>query len=245
MASRKRRHSMSSPASFSELINKLDDGAASFIHKFTSSKQDMLSIVREFEKVADDVRRMQRETDTARTVGAVVAVGSLVAAPFTGGLSLLAAEGGAAVVVGANIVKMIKEKGTVEKVERLGKRFMELVEPLKSKVTEISEMCEELEERSIGSQAKRVKLDVEEFGWILDRVSELARRTKEVRTVFILVCSFMANMWGLILRIIRVTTSTEDDEKLIESILKAADQCQKVVTECDRLKTKLEVFRER
>ncbi|XP_031178811.2 uncharacterized protein LOC116066777 isoform X2 [Sander lucioperca] len=247
---KKRRLSKDLPPDLSELMNKLIKHAASFIREFDSSEQKMREIVREFRKIADEVRKMQETTDKVRTTGTVaggVGIGlAIFAAPFTGGASLVAAgalaAAGAGVVVGANVTKTMKENGSAEKVEKLGKDFMKIVEPLKKDLEEIKKTCEKLEQRSAELQAENTLTDMEEFQRILTQVSELARRSEEVLSFTAILMGDMRGLLMLLVKVFRVTSTPEDDKKLRKSIIQSADRCQEVVVKFDQMKKELKDF---
>ncbi|XP_049459820.1 uncharacterized protein LOC125905698 isoform X2 [Epinephelus fuscoguttatus] len=293
MAARQRRSSLIEPLNFSDLTTKLMRHAASFISVFDVSEPEMRQIVGEFQKIVDEVTEMQQMTDKVRRAGAVgggvglglmilaapftggasllaagglaaaaaggggvaAAVGGgvggvggvglglmILAAPFTGGASLLAAGGLAAAggaVVGANVTKIREEKESVRKVEELGKEFMKIVESLKNDLEEIKTTCEELEKRSAEGQAKRSLSDMEAFQRIVGRVSELRRRTGEVLDVTVTVMEIIHNLFMFIVSVFRVTATPEEDQKLRDSIVQSADQCEKVINAFDQMKKEL------
>ena len=150
-------------------MNDLIKYAASFITGFDLTESKMREIVREFEKISDEVRKMQEKTDAVRTGGGVIFALGLLAAPFAGGASLAAAAAaaGGAVVVGANVTKKLVENKSLEKVEELGKQFMEKVEPLKKILKEIKTTCEKLEQKKTEAQAGNTLMEVKEFQLIL------------------------------------------------------------------------------
>lgn len=247
------------PPDLSELMNKLTEHAASFITLFDNDEPKMRDIVRRFQKIAAEVRKNQETTDGARTAGTVgggvgVGVGllALLAAPLTGGASLAVAAvatgagavGGAATVVGANISKIMTEKGSAEKVEKLGKEFMRIVEPLKNELQEIKTTCEKLEQRSTEALTDDTLSDMEEFHMILRRVSKLKEKSKDMLVTVLEGMGIIGNLVTLLVRVIRVTATPEEDQKLRDSILQSADQCQKVVYEFDKMKNELRNFTE-
>ena len=71
-----------------------------------------------------------------------------------------------------NAIKTMKENESAEKVEELGKDFMEIIEPLKKDLEEIKRTCEKLEQRSAELQAGITLRDMEELQRSLRRVSE-------------------------------------------------------------------------
>nr|XP_033502454.1 uncharacterized protein LOC117269520 [Epinephelus lanceolatus] len=251
MAALRRSESLVRFLDFSESTTKPMRHAASFISAFDVSEPKMRQIVGEFHKIVDEVKKMQQKTDEQRTAGAFVGgVGGvglgvmILAAPLTGGLSLLAAGGLAAAVVVANETKTREEKESVRKVEELGKEFMEIVESLKNNLEEIKTTCEELEKRSAGGQAADTLSDMKEFQRILGRVSERRRRTGEVLVVTVTVLKVIGNMLQLVLSVFRVTATPEEDQELRDSIRQSAVQCQKVINAFDQMKKELSVIRE-
>ncbi|XP_078101586.1 uncharacterized protein LOC144514275 [Sander vitreus] len=158
----------------SELMNKLIKHAALFIREFDIREQKMREIVREFRKMADEVRKMQQRTDTVKTAGGVTAgvgLGLLaLAAPFTGGTSLAAAAAftagalvaatGGSVISDANEKKTRKENESEKKVGELGKEFMKMVDRLKNDLEEIKRTCEKVEQRSAELQAENTLTDM-------------------------------------------------------------------------------------
>ncbi len=251
MASRPRRGSKELPPNLSELMNKLIKHGASFIKVFDNSEPKMRQIVGEFQVIAKEVKEMQERTDTVRRGGAViggVALIGIIAGPFTGGASLLAAGAaatGGVAVVGANVTKVMKENGSATKVEKLGKEFLEIVETLKNDLEEIKTTCEKLEQQSAEVQAKNTLTDVDEFQRTIRRVSELRERSKKSLVVAVTVMEVIGNLLLLFLGILRVTATPEEDKKLRDSIIQSADQCQKVVVEFDKMKTELKDFTEK
>ncbi|XP_038590339.1 uncharacterized protein LOC119914866 [Micropterus salmoides] len=252
MASKpRRRFSKDLPPDLSELMNKLIKYATSFIRRFDYSEDRMRQVVGEFKKIAAEVRKMQEKTDKARTIGVVaggIGLGVLVlAAPFTGGLSLLGAgaagaAAGGATVVGANIVKTMTENGSAKEVEKQGKKFLEIVEPLKNELEEIKRTCERLEEESAAFQAENTLSDMEEFQRILRRVAELKQESQGAVDVAVLVMGLINDLLVLLVNVFRLTPTPEEDRKLTASILQSADQCQKVSDQFLQVKNELSSF---
>lgn len=92
------------------------------------------SIIEEFENQLESIRKHHDRVRIAKTVGttvsttgAVIMVGSLILAPFTGGASIVAATGygaavniaGAATNLATDVTDMIKTKLTSDQVEHL------------------------------------------------------------------------------------------------------------------------------
>ncbi|XP_030601556.1 uncharacterized protein LOC115791576 [Archocentrus centrarchus] len=242
---RQRSGSKDLPPNLSELMNKLIEVAASFIQQFDNSEPRMREIVEKFQKISEQVKGMQLNTDQVRQIGAFIAAaatGVLVfAVPFTGGMSLAAgaAAGGVVAVFGANGTKMWSESGSAKEVEELGTEFMAMVEPVKKNLEEIKMTCEELERKSAEALAKNTLTDMEEFQRILRRVSELKQKSKGVLSSFLSVLNVIDKLLVIILSIIKVTASPEQDEKLRDAIIQSADQCQKVVNEFEEMKKEL------
>lgn len=249
----KRRHSKQLPPNLSELMDKLTEEAALFIQQFSTSEPRMREIVEEFLRISNKIKDMQWKMDTVRNVGAVtggaalVIGAAIVAAPFTGGMSLpfgAAAIGGVAVVA-ANIRKMMSESGSAKKVEELGKEFMAIVEPMKKNLEEIKMTCEKLEEKSAEAQAENSLTDVEELQRCLRQVSELKEKSAGVLTESVSVLYAINQLLILIVSIFRVTATPENDKRLEEAIIQSADQSQKVVNELYEMRNELGDFTEK
>lgn len=249
----KRRHSKQLPPNLSELMDKLSEEAALFIQQFSTSEPRMREIVEEFLRISNKIKDMQWKMDTVRNVGAVtggaalVIGAAIVAAPFTGGMSLpfgAAAIGGVAVVA-ANIRKMMSESGSAKKVEELGKEFMAIVEPMKKNLEEIKMTCEKLEEKSAEAQAENSLTDVEELQRCLRQVSELKEKSAGVLTESVSVLYAINQLLILIVSIFRVTATPENDKRLEEAIIQSADQSQKVVNELYEMRNELGDFTEK
>ncbi|KAA8577395.1 hypothetical protein FQN60_017496, partial [Etheostoma spectabile] len=116
MASNLRRLSRELPPDLSELLDKLKKHAASFFREFDSSEPKIKEIVKKFEGIADEVRKMQRRTDAVRRAGsgvlevsalgllasgAAVAAGAAVPAAVAAGTAVAAAGAAARAVVAA------------------------------------------------------------------------------------------------------------------------------------------------
>ncbi|XP_039635480.1 uncharacterized protein LOC120545305 [Perca fluviatilis] len=263
-----RRSNKDFPPNLSELMNTFITHTTSFIRKFASSEHRMKEIAGEFREISEEVRKMQKRTDKVRTagavaggvgVGAVIGIGLLVlAAPFTGGASLAAVAplavaagaaavggavaGGAAVVVGVNVTKTMKENRSVNKVEELGKDFMEIIEPLKYNLEKIKKTCEKLEQRSAELQAEKTLTDMEDFQRSLRQVSEVAGRSEEVLSSAAILMSVIGGLLLLIVKVFRLNATHEEDNMLGNSIIQSADHCQKVVKDFDEMKKELKDF---
>ncbi|XP_030290958.1 uncharacterized protein LOC115592415 [Sparus aurata] len=244
----RRRESRDLPPGFTDLMNDIIKYAASFIKGFDLKESEMREIVREFNKISDEVRKMQETTDKARTVGGTVLALGILATPLTGGLSLLAvaaaAGGGAVAVVGTNITKKIIENGSAKKVEDLGKQFMEKVKPLKEILEEIKTTCEKLEQKKTEVQAGNTLKDMEEFQRVLRRVAELGKRSGQVLDVAVMVMNIIGHLLRLFGIVFRVSATPEQDREFRESIIQSADQCQRVFDNFDNMKEELKVFRD-
>ncbi|KAG7219032.1 hypothetical protein INR49_011676 [Caranx melampygus] len=225
---KRRRRSRDLPPHLSELMNTLIKYAKEFISQFDSRESEMRRIVGELKKFADEVREMQEKTDAAAVVaaGAGLAAG-IIFAPFTVEASLLAATApGSLTVVGANTTKVFTEKKQAEKVEKLGRDFMNIIEPMKKTLEEIKTTCEELEEKSCEAQAEKTLRDMEEFKDVLRRVSELKTESKVVLNTIVGALTFLNELL-----------------ELRASIIRLADQCEQVTDELQKMRDKVKVFR--
>ncbi|XP_031145839.1 uncharacterized protein LOC116043376 [Sander lucioperca] len=249
-ANLRRRGSRELPPDLSELMNKPEKYAASFIKQFDSSEHRMREIVREFREIAAKVRKMQERTDKVRRTAlgmplGLLAGGAAVAAAGTeaagaaapviatvGTIGVGIAAGSAILVAGANVTKWISESGSVHKVKQLWKDFMEIIEPLKNDLEEIKTTCKKLEQRSaeetVQLQAEKTLTDMEKFQ-TLTVVSILGRGE-----------GVMSAMWN----VFTLTASPEEDRKLTDSIIQSADCCQEVIDDLKTMKEELKDFTE-
>ncbi|XP_069028931.1 uncharacterized protein [Embiotoca jacksoni] len=187
----------------------------------------------------------------AEILGGIAAIVGVFTAPLTGGLSSLVAAGvggsvngvvgggvgGGVVVVGANIYKNLLEDGSMNKVEEWGKDFMKLVEPLKKKLEGIQTTCKQLEESVDG--AENTLKDVEEMKKILRRVSELRKKSRGALVLAVAGMGVINEAMMLVMGVFNLYLSPEQDQKLRESIIQSADQCEKVVDEFKRMRREL------
>ncbi|XP_035770784.1 uncharacterized protein LOC118455555 [Neolamprologus brichardi] len=241
-APKKARISNNPSPELHKLKNKLEDSAKSFTAEFDRSESSMRDIMREFRRISDEVEQMQRKTDTARKVGVGFLIGGILAAPFTAGLSLAAAAGGGATVVTTNVIKILSEEGKAKKVEKWGEEFMAKVRPMKENLEEIKTICEKLEKESTEAQARDSQIDVDEFQRTLRQVSHLKEMSSGLLVITEILLDVMGNVVMLIKKVIRVTATPEEDQKLRDAIKKAADQSQKIIEEFHKMRTKLKEF---
>lgn len=240
---KRRRVSIELPPEFSELMNQVNKVAASFIKEFDNKETRMRQIVSKFQKISDEVKEIQERTDQQRKEGREWAEAPFNNIGSTWGFSLLAAPVttvvGTVLAVSANITKILRENGIVEKVEALGREFISTVDPLKKKLEEIKMLCEKLEQKSTEVQAKYSLSDVEDFQRTLTRVSQLGKKSREVLGVTVLVLGIIGQMVGLVVQVFRFTSNSEDDKKLRDFIVQSADKCQNVVDNFAEMKTEL------
>lgn len=232
----------------------------------------MREIVEEFQQLSAKIKEMQEVTDHKRKTGAFIGVVGIVIlaflTPVTAGLSAAiaaaaagavaaaagigAAVGGAvggavaatggAVIVKANITKIMAERGGEEKVQQWGKELIALVEPMKEDLDEIKTTCEQLQEESAKVQAENTQTDMEKFQRILSRVSLLKSLSEGALIESLSVLRVLGNM-ELIGIVFRVTPTPEVDKKLGDAIIQSADQSEKVVNEFNEMEQKLRGFR--
>lgn len=96
----------------------------------------MRQIVREFLKIAKELREMQSKTDTARKVGVGFLIGGILEALFTTGVSAGAAAT-AATVVTTSVIKILSDKDKAKEVKTWGEEFMAKVRPMKENLEDI------------------------------------------------------------------------------------------------------------
>lgn len=199
----------------------------------------MRQIVREFLKIAEELREMQSKTDTARKVGVGFLIGRILEAPFTTGVSAGAA---AATVVTTSVIKILSDKDKAKEVKTWGEEFMAKVRPMKENLEDIKTICEKLETESAEAQARDTQTDVDEFQRTLRRVSHLKAMSSGLLVVTETLLDVMGGLVMLIKEVFRVTATPEEDQKLRDAIKKAADQSQKIIEEFHKMRTKLKEF---
>lgn len=203
----------------------------------------MRQIVREFLKIAKEVREMQSKTDTARKVGVGFLIGGILEAPFTTGVSAgAAATAAAATVVTTSVIKILSDKDKAKEVKTWGEEFMAKVRPMKENLEDIKTICEKLETESAEAQARDSQTDVDEFQRILRRVSHLKEMSSGLLVVTETLLDVMDDVVKLIQKDFRVTATPEEDQKLSNAILQSAAQSQTVVTEFDKMRKELREF---
>lgn len=241
MSNPQRRRSKDLPPDLSELMNRLIAAAASFIQMVNENEPRMRDIVEEFRKLHEEVKNMQEWTDRARTRGAVTLFGvCVIAAPFTGGFSLLGAGAAAAgaSVVGSNLMKIWHENAKAEEVKKQGEEFMQIVKPLKEKLEEIKTICDKLEQESSKILATQTLEDVEKLEFLLQKVKMLQKKSEGVLAITVTV----KNAVLMLVSIFRLTATPEADEKLRNSIIEAADQSKMVTDDFGMMGSELKEF---
>ncbi|TMS01131.1 hypothetical protein E3U43_004192 [Larimichthys crocea] len=229
-APRTRRWSMEMPPDLSELMDTLIKYAHSFIREFDNKEPDMRRIVRELQKISDEVRTQQNRGTSDFTRGARQTFGFFA-------VPLEFVEKGVQHVTNAVI-----ESGKAHQVEKLGKQFMKIVEPLKNDLEQIQTTCEKLEQKSSEVRAKYSLKEMEEFEGILRRVSKLGKTSEGVLGVVVTVLGWIGDLLMLVVNVIAATVSVEAQEELRASIIESAERCQKVVHEFETMKEELTEF---
>lgn len=176
-------------------------------------------------------------------LGLLICVVGLSAAPFTSAASNTAvivggivATFGRAVGVTANVTKTVKENNFGKKVGKLGERFMQMTEPLRSEVEHIKTTCEELEEKSRGIQAECVLADLEELEKTL---LELRTRSRKLSSVVLAVIQEINTTLRIITNFFRLTGRPEEDKCLSDVIINSGRCCQKVIYDLEAMKKNL------
>ncbi|XP_031177007.1 uncharacterized protein LOC116065611 [Sander lucioperca] len=265
-ATLRRSDSRELPPYLSELMNKREKHAASFIKQFDSSERRMREIVREFREIAAKVRKMQERTDKVRRTAlgmplGLLAGGAAVAAAGTeaagaaaaaviatvGTIGVGIAAGSAILVAGANVTKGRSESGSVHKVKQLWKDFMEIIEPLKNDLEEIKTTFKKLEQRS-AEETKKTCEKLEQRS-AEETVQLQAEKTltdmEDFQTLTVVSIlgrgeGVMSAMWN----VFTLTASPEEDRKLTDSIIQSADCCQEVIDDLKKMKEELKDFTE-
>lgn len=215
------------PLDISELTDTLIKNVNVFISQFDSREVRMKRTVRDFQEMAEKVRKMQEKSNRVRTavaVGAGVAVFGffgligLFFARVTEGLSLvltaIAAAVGGIVVVCASIKTLINESVNAGRVAKLGTDFTSIIEPMKRSLQEIKMVCEELKLKSFEVQAEQTLNDMVEFTMITT----------------ITVVTMRGERRGA------------SSASLETFIILSADQSEKVINELKKMKDKVSIF---
>lgn len=228
-----------------ELMNTFITLACSFNKDFGVQSSKLREIVEGLNKTAMEVKQMQTTTGMVRMAGAVTTgvglVAAVVAAPFTGGLSLATAAGaavaggGVATVVGVNVTKKILENGRALEVESQGREFVKIVEPLKKKLEEINTTCEKMQLEKAKAKAQITLAD-------MAVLSELQEKSKESVRVAATGMQWIDDLLTLMIDIFTVIPTTEKDNKLADGIIQSADQSQKIIDQFDQMKNELRKF---
>ncbi|TWW57214.1 hypothetical protein D4764_08G0012010 [Takifugu flavidus] len=150
-------------------MNDFNARGAAFIRHFDRQEPRLIQIAKSFDRITAAVQKSVQEAEAVRLGGAVTAgvggVLGLLAAPFTGGASLIIAGAATAVTgvtlaVAAEVVTTLKEKGGAKELEALGREFMTAVKPLNEELKEIKAMSRQLQmdlaQRYLADRRKKI-----------------------------------------------------------------------------------------
>lgn len=214
----------------------------------------MKAIAKQFDKIAADVQKKLDNADDFMKgvligggVGLGVAALGVLAAPFTGGASLVVSAGALAGSVGGVaalglftcIVKALIESGGARDLEKLGKEFMELARPLNDHLREIKTLSNRLQQNAIECVFMG-KLN--EIQRLFTRVTDVS---EQVYVQMQRMMEFMGDLVRLVLIILKKISSPEQDKELTEKIVKSGTECWKTIREFQRMKEELQSFRDR
>lgn len=203
--------------------------SASFILYAVSFLQHGNSIIKQFssqdtkareilsKRIFEDIKEMQRR------IGAKVLMSAALAAPPNQGLSLVATADGGATALDVNI--LISED----------RNFIENVELLKKSLEEIKSTFKKLEKESAEARVEITPTDMKEV-WISHIYVFTLKEMNEGLIEFEKLLQVMDKLVTLTGRAIRVHPTHEVVKELKKSILLSADQCQVVVSECNKVK---------
>lgn len=223
--------------------------SASFILYAVSFLQHGNSIIKQFssqdtkardilsKRIFEDIKEMQRNTESLKSagicpeeIGAKVLMSAALAAPPNQGLSLVATADGGATALDVNI--LISED----------RNFIENVELLKKSLEEIKSTFKKLEKESAEARVEITPTDMKEV-WISHIYVFKLKEMNEGLIEFEKLLQVMDKLVTLTGRTIRVHPTHEVVKELKKSILLSADQCQVVVSECNKVKIQLLVVR--
>lgn len=220
------------PRAMTELISRVNTHGDSFVRAFDDKEPRMTQIAEEFEEIATKVKKMLGKSGELTLGGLGAAIG-IIAAPFTGGMSLALAAGSVATATGVYL--LIKNHLMAEdsaKLESLRKNVMEITEPMMKDLKEIKVSCDKLEQNP--SDFK----DMEEFQRLHDKVKTVSVFVFD-QTEGLMV--FIDEMQMLILNIIKL--SQEESKTLTGMIVKSGDECKKLIQEFADVKEELQAFK--
>ncbi|TNM91821.1 hypothetical protein fugu_018832 [Takifugu bimaculatus] len=249
-SSGRRRRSKQLPPQLCELMDTLVKQAQSLITAFDHSKPGLTQTAGEIQKIIDQIDEMERAAGmftrgggVSAALGLIICGVGLSAAPFSSAASInavivggIVATFGRAVGVTANVTKTVKENNFGKKVAKLGERFMQMVEPLRSEVKHIRTTCAQLEEKSRGVEAECVLADLEELEKIL---LELRTRSGKLSSVVLAVMQEINTTLRIITNFFRLTGRHEEDNRLSDVIVNSGRCCQKVINELEAMKKNL------
>lgn len=182
----------------SDLLQRLNETARSFIELYEDKKERMQAIASELEGLSMKVNDIQDSTNTTRIVGAVfggLGMAGVAAALLAGGSLVgevpgkiallggtLALGGGSAAVLTANLTKAGIEKICLKSVEELGKDVIEITELHKGVLEDIMKVSEEFEKNSsslVTTTKEQAKITLSET----QKLQQLLRQTAELSQI--------------------------------------------------------------
>lgn len=243
MANRIQRFGSARADLVAQLAEELNRRGAAFIRDFDRQEPRMIEIAREFVRIADKVKEMIEDTDKVATAGAVTAVAGLgvaalglIAAPFTGGGSVVAAGGaivamvGGGVAITAKVVQFLQESGSAITLERLGNEFIRIARPLNEELKEIKVMAGQLQVEAVECYLKQKLRRVEDA---LVQVDDASGAIEEAM-------AFIRSLVQLVIKLLqKIITNTEEDE-LTDKVVKSGEQCWKIINRFREVKKNLQ-----
>lgn len=228
-------------------VEDLNRRGAAFIRNFDQKEPRMVEIARKFDRIADKVKEIIKDADKAAMAGTVTAVAGLgvaalglIAAPFTGGGSVVAAAGAVTALVGgtvaitAKVIQFLEESGNAKELEQLGNEFMNIARPLNEELKDIKVMAQELQ------------VEVADFylSEKVRRVEDSLRLVDDTTNAIENAITFIKSLVQLILKLLMRIATNKEEEELTEKIVKSGEQCWKIINRFREVKGDLTGFKE-
>ncbi|KAK5905572.1 hypothetical protein CgunFtcFv8_001524 [Champsocephalus gunnari] len=225
------------PPRLSNLLIKLFEIGRLFIEEYESKKTRMQAIADELSGISNNLKVVQNTMNTARLHGA--ALGGLGVVTVGAGLAIASLPGKLALCLVGSIVtgcggkslgkaiatKAMTEMSSRDRVNILGKEFMQIIEVQKGLLVDIKTVSEELEEKSSSlktttrNQAKIGLAKTEELQQLLKQTAKLSEKS-------------------------RITPTAEEAAKLRDFITDSALLCENTVLEFAEMRNALRDYEE-
>lgn len=231
------------PAELLESLEKIVELIDKYIQMFGEKEGRMTAIQQGINLISKEIKEKLETAGKVKTGGLIVgglgifALG-LVAAPFTGGGSLVAAAAvlGGAVAIGALIREFLLKDGRAEKIKNQGNEFRELITPIALKLAEIEKNCKKLVEMLANTEGEDVKKLSEQITLVKSWIAAANKQAGELR-------ESLKKTLDLISKVLEKTLDNQEGQDLSNLVIESGDQCGKIISEFREGKTKLSEFK--